>query len=102
MVSPLPPLYLHAHFCWLISEDALQEIRAIHDMEPKASFLNISHLNSGEDETEVDLTEFTAQKEQIISHEELQYLIEKLHRFAKLQIAKLNHETGVVHDNLNR
>ena len=70
-------------------------------MEPKASFMNISHANSGND-SEVDLTEFVVQKDQIISHEELQYLIEKLHRFAKLQIAKLNHETGVVHDNLNR
>ena len=29
-------------------------------------------------------------------------MVEKLHRFAKLQIAKLNHETGVVHDNLNQ
>ena len=36
-----------------------------------------------------------------ISNAELQHLIEKLHMFAKLQLAKLAHESGVVHDRLN-
>ena len=34
--------------------------------------------------------------------EELKHLIKKLHQFAKLQIAKMNHEAGVVSDNINR
>ena len=33
---------------------------------------------------------------------ELSALIEKLHMFAKLQIARLNHEEGVVSASLNR
>ena len=54
------------------------------------------------EESEIDQTEYEVEKERVITHEELQYLVEKLHRFAKIQIAKLNHETGVVHDNLNK
>ena len=80
------------------------EIRAVHDLEaPKASFLNETRNPLDDDnDSDVDLTAFEVEKERVITHEELQYLVEKLHRFAKLQIAKLNHETGVVHDNLNR
>lgn len=32
----------------------------------------------------------------------MQILIKKLHRFAKLQLAKLAHESGVVNDKLNK
>ena len=75
-------------------------------MEPKPSFImdspDVAELQGGGGESNEDITEYEVEKERIISNEELQYLVEKLHRFAKLQIAKLNHETGVVNDNINR
>ena len=41
--------------------------------------------------TEVNLTEEEDYFDQIVMHEELQHLVRKLHRFARLQLAKLAH-----------
>ena len=78
-----PFCIVNSHFFYFILEDVLQEIRAIHDMEPKPSFLDSPAAGEVVGES-VDMTEFEAEKERIISNEELQYLVEKLHRFAKL------------------
>ena len=83
------------------------EIRALHNLEGKATG-HLSDLVSSGNEDGIGVansSNFTEEEEEkedkVITNLELQALIEKLHRFAKLQLAKLSHESGVVHDKIN-
>jgi hypothetical protein len=65
----------------------LAEIRAVHDMEKAANSDEEDKIIDSENS--VNLTEEEENFDREINHEELQYLVKKLHIFAKLQLVKL-------------